>query len=112
MNPDFIFGQLRVAAVAIIAYLSGRGIFTPADATLATGLLTALGPILAPWLASIYATYGTVKVGTGSVAAQVAVTEQKIAAIVADPETPSPSPQQVTAALTRTVTEAVKETAS
>lgn len=76
ITPDFMLAQLRLAAVAIIAYLSGRGIFTPADATLATALLTAIGPILAPWLLSIYSNLGTVKVSNGSKAAVVAAVEK------------------------------------
>lgn len=100
VNSDFVFGQLRVAAVALIAYLSGRGIFTPADAGLATAMLTAFGPILAPWLASIYATYGTVKVGTSSVAAQVAETEKNISHFT------NVTPEAAKAALVQTVKDA------
>jgi len=70
MNADFIFSQLRVAAVAFIAYAGGKGWFTPADATLATALLSSLGPIAAPWLASLYATYGTKKVPESAVAVE------------------------------------------
>ncbi len=82
MNADFLMSQLRVALVATVAYLSGKGVFTPADATFATAIIGAGLPILAPWLASMYATYGTVKVGTNTVAAQVAQTEK----ITADPD--------------------------
>ena len=100
MNADFFLSQLRVFTVALIAYLSGKGVFTPADAGLATAALTAFGPILAPWLASIYATYGTVKVGDKTVAAQVAVTERQISSDV--------PPEVATAALVDTVTHAAK----
>lgn len=68
MNSDFILAQLRVAAVAVIAYAGGRGWFTPADSALATALLTSIGPIIAPWIASIYATYGTKKVPQNAIA--------------------------------------------
>lgn len=105
MNADFFLSQLRVFAVALIAYLSGRGLFTPADAGLATAALTAFGPILAPWLASMYATYGTVKIGTGTVAAQVAATETNIAKFSNVP------PETATAALVKTVTDAAKDKA-
>ena len=100
MSSDFLLSQLRVFAVALIAYLSGRGVFTPADAGLATAALTAFGPILAPWLASMYATYGTVKIGTGTVAAQVAVTEANIAKF------DNVSPTEAKAALVQTVKDA------
>lgn len=87
MNADFINSQLRVFAIALIAYLSGRGVFTPADAGLATATLTAFGPMLAPWFASLYVNYGMVKVSTDSKAAAVAavekVTDSKEAAIAA-----------------------------
>lgn len=100
MNADFFLSQLRVFTVALIAYLSGRGVFTPADAGLAMAGLTAFGPILAPWLASIYATYGTIKVGSGTVAAQVAVTEKNIA------QFSSVTPADAKAALVQTVKDA------
>jgi len=102
MNADFFLSQLRVFAVALIAYLSGKGYFTPADAGLATAALTAFGPILAPWLASMYATYGTVKVGAHSVAAEVAKTENNIAKFDNVP------PEAATAALVDTVTNTAK----
>lgn len=103
MNADFILSQLRVAGVALIAYLAGRGIFTPADATLATALGGALGPIIVPWAFSIYSTYGTKKVGSNSVAAKVADTEKNIAKFSNVP------PEAATAALVQTVTDAAKD---
>lgn len=76
MTPDFILGQLRLAAVAFLAYAGGKGWLTPADAGLLTALGTALGPILVPWAWSIYSNMNVVHVATGSAAAQVAEVEK------------------------------------
>ena len=97
MTPDFILGQLRLAAVALVAYLTGKGVFTPADATLATALGTSLGPILIPWAFSIYMNYKTVRVSANSNAAAVAAVEKtgdtsKAAAIAAVQMSPEGKP--------------------
>ena len=76
MTPDFILGQLRLAAVALLAYAGGRGWLTPADAGLLTALGTSLGPILVPWVWSIASNINVVHVTTGSAAAQVATVEK------------------------------------
>lgn len=75
MTPDFLMSQLRLFAVALIAYLGGRGIFTPADSTFALAALTSLGPIIVPYAMSIYANINKVKVPANSQAAAVAATE-------------------------------------
>lgn len=76
MTPDFILGQLRLAAVAFLAYAGGRGWLTPADAGLLTALGASLGPILVPWIWSIYSNLNIVHVTTSSAAAQVAAVEK------------------------------------
>ena len=76
MTPDFILGQLRLAAVAMLAYAGGRGWLTPADAGLLTALGTSLGPLLVPWIWSIASNVGVVHVAVGSAAAQVAEVEK------------------------------------
>lgn len=68
MNADFVLGQLRLALTAFIAYAGGRGWFTPADSTLALAMLTSLGPLIAPWLLSVYSNFGTKRVPKDSVA--------------------------------------------
>lgn len=70
MNGDFVLGQLRLALTAFIAYAGGKGWFTPADSTLALAMLTSLGPLIAPWLLSIYSNYGTKKVPQSATAIQ------------------------------------------
>lgn len=72
MTLEFFTSQLRVFAVALIAYLGGRGIFTPADSTLAIAGVTSLGPIVVPWLFSIYTNYGVKKVPVNSIAIETA----------------------------------------
>ena len=72
---DFLMGQLRLAAVAALAYGGGRGWFTPADASLLTALGASLGPIIVPWAWSIFSNLGTVRVNNGSAAAVVAKVE-------------------------------------
>lgn len=75
ITPDFMLAQLRLAAVAFLAYAGGRGWLTPADAGLLTALGTSLGPIIIPWAFSIYANIGTRKISTNSAAAVVAQVE-------------------------------------
>jgi hypothetical protein len=76
MTPDFILGQLRLAAVAILAYCGGKGWLTPSDSTLLVALGTSLGPILVPWALSIYTNVGIVHVASSSAAAEVAQVEK------------------------------------
>lgn len=83
MTPDFILSQLRVAAVAILAYCGGRGWLTPADSTLLIALGTSLAPLFIPWALSIYSNIGVVHVTTGSAAAQVAEVEKTAPAAAA-----------------------------
>lgn len=68
MNSSFMLSQLRAALLALIAFLAGKGIFTPIDATFATAMVTALGPILAPFIMSAYANFGVKKVPQDSIA--------------------------------------------
>lgn len=83
MTPDFIYGQLRLAAVAFLAYAGGRGWLTPADAGLLTALGTSLGPLLLPWIWSIAVNIGVVHVAVGSAAAKVAEVEKTAPAAAA-----------------------------
>lgn len=85
ITPDFIYAQLRVAAVAVIAYAGGKGWLTPADAGLLTALGTSLAPIIIPWAFSIYSNLGVVHVASNSAAASVANVEKvnPVAAAVA-----------------------------
>lgn len=76
MTPDFILGQLRLAAVAFLAYAGGKGWLTPSDAGLLTALGTALGPLIVPWAWSIYSNVNVVHVATNSAAAKVAEVEK------------------------------------
>lgn len=92
MSLDFFTSQLRMVAMGAIAYFAGKGTFTPADAGLATVIVTGLGPILVPYLFSLYSNLGTIKVATDSKAAAVAaveaITSDKGAAIAAINATP------------------------
>lgn len=54
MTMDFFLGQLRLALVAALAYAGGKGWLTPTDSGLAMALITSLGPIVGPWLWSVY----------------------------------------------------------
>lgn len=54
MTMDFFLGQLRLALVAALAYAGGRGWLTPTDSGFAVALITSLGPIVGPWLWSVY----------------------------------------------------------
>ena len=84
MTPDFIMGQLRLAAVAILAYCGGKGWLTPADAGLLTALGTSLAPLVVPWVWSIVANVGVVHVNAGSSAAKVAEVEKTAPAAAAE----------------------------
>ena len=83
MTPDFIMGQLRLAAVAILAYCGGKGWLTPADAGLLTALGTSLAPLVVPWAWSIVANIGVVHVAATSSAAKVAEVEKTAPAAAA-----------------------------
>lgn len=72
---DFVMGQLRVVLVAALAFAGGKGWLTPADAGAITAIATGLGPLLVPWLWSIFANLGVVHVTSGSAAAAVAKVE-------------------------------------
>jgi hypothetical protein len=54
MTMDFFLGQLRLALVAALAYCGGKGWLTPTDSGLAMALITSLGPIIGPWIWSVY----------------------------------------------------------
>lgn len=83
MTPDFIMGQLRLAAVAVLAYCGGKGWLTPADAGLLTALGTSLAPILVPWIWSIAVNVGVIHVASDSSAAKVAAVEKTAPAAAA-----------------------------
>lgn len=75
MTQDFVFGQLRLAMVAVLAYCGGKGWLTPADSTLFLALGTSLGPIFLPWAWSLISQFGTVRISNKSAAAVVASVE-------------------------------------
>lgn len=62
LTPDFVGAQLRLFAMALIAYLSGKGVFTPVDAGFAAAVVTSLGPIAVPYVVSTVANWGVIKV--------------------------------------------------
>lgn len=73
MTMDLFWSQLRIALMALIAFAAGKGWFTTKDASLATELLTTLGPIAAPYLWSLYSNMNVKKVPTTSIAVDVGV---------------------------------------
>jgi len=72
---DFVMGQLRIALVAGLAFAGGKGWLTPTDAGAITAIATGLGPLVIPWICSVYANLGVVHVGSGSAAATLAKVE-------------------------------------
>lgn len=90
VTPEFIFTNLRIAFIAVIAYMGGAGYFSPAGVTLATALVTSLLPIAVPWAISAYMSWNVTKVPLNSVAAEVAVAQtltsnpQALAAVAMD----------------------------
>lgn len=54
MNYDFFMGQLRIAAVALIAFAGGKGWITKDDSGTIVSLLPVIGALLGPWAWSIY----------------------------------------------------------
>jgi hypothetical protein len=75
ITMDFVYSQLRVAFVAVVAYGSGAHWFTPEQAGLYMTLFTSLGPIAIPWAWSIVANFGKVFVDRNSAAAVVSRVE-------------------------------------
>ena len=72
---DFVMGQLRIALVAGLAFAGGKGWLTPTDAGAITAVATGLGPLVIPWICSVYANLGVVHIASGSSAAVVAKIE-------------------------------------
>lgn len=68
MTQDFFLGQLRLIAVAILAYVSGAGYLTPAGSGLATAILTPIGLLIGPWIWSLYVNVNKKLVPANSVA--------------------------------------------
>ncbi|MDE2471874.1 MAG: hypothetical protein KGL35_24900 [Bradyrhizobium sp.] len=54
MTQDFFLGQLRLIAVAFIAYASGKGWLSSSDSTLLGAILPPAGLLIGPWAWSIY----------------------------------------------------------
>lgn len=54
MTQDFLMGQLRLIAIALIAFASGRGWLSASDAGTITAVLTPVGLIAAPWIWSVW----------------------------------------------------------
>jgi hypothetical protein len=75
ITADFLYSQLRVAFVSVVAYGSGAHWFTPEQAGLYMTLFTSLGPIAIPWAWSIVANFGKVFIDRNSAAAVVAKVE-------------------------------------
>lgn len=79
ITAEFVYTQLRIAFIAGVAYAGGAGFFSPTETTFALALITSLLPLIVPWIFSTYASWGSTKVLLGSVAAQVAVSERRMA---------------------------------
>jgi hypothetical protein len=75
ITVDFVYSQMRIALVAVIAYGGGAKWFTPEQAGLYMALFTSLGPIAIPWAWSIFANFGKVFVDRNSAAAVVSRVE-------------------------------------
>ena len=70
MTQDFFLGQLRLIAVALIAFSTGKGWLSAADSSLAGAILPPIGLLLGPWLWSIYSNINKKLVPHNSVAIQ------------------------------------------
>lgn len=57
MTKDFFLGQIRMIAVAIIAYATGKGWLTSADSAFLGGIGTPILALSAPWLWSLYSNW-------------------------------------------------------
>lgn len=68
MTPDFFLGQLRLIAVALIAFATGKGWLSSADSTMLGAILPPVGLLIGPWLWSIYANVNRKLVPADSVA--------------------------------------------
>lgn len=78
MNADFVTSQLRTLLLATVAYEAGTGRFTPEGSTLAGTFITILLPIAVPWLMSLYANMGVIKVSSTDKAAAIATVIDKV----------------------------------
>lgn len=54
MTQDFLLGQLRIIAMMLIAYATGRRWLTSADASAIEQILTPIGLLAGPWIWSIW----------------------------------------------------------
>lgn len=54
MTQQFFLGQLRLIAIALIAYATGRGWLSTTDSSLLGAILPPVGLIIGPWIWSIY----------------------------------------------------------
>lgn len=68
MTYDFFMGQLRLIAVALIAFATGKGWLSSADATFISALLPPIGAICGIWIWSIYRNVNSKLVPKDSVA--------------------------------------------
>ena len=70
MTQDFFLGQLRLIAVAVIAYFTGTGKLSSADGTLIGAVGAPALLLFGPWLWSIYSNLNRKLVPKDSVAIQ------------------------------------------
>lgn len=68
MTQDFFLGQLRLIAVAVIAYFTGTGKLSSADGTLIGAAGAPVLLLFGPWLWSIYSNVNRKLVPKDSVA--------------------------------------------
>lgn len=72
MTQDFFLGQLRLIAIAVISFATGKGWLSAADSSLAGALLPPVGLLLGPWIWSIYSNVNKKLVPHDSVAVESA----------------------------------------
>lgn len=68
MTQDFFLGQLRLIAVAIIAFATGKGWLSAADSSLLGAILPPVALLIGPWAWSIYSNLNRKLVPGNSVA--------------------------------------------
>lgn len=68
MTQDFFLGQLRLIAVALITFASGKGWLTTDTTTLLGTILAPVGLLVWPWAWSIYRNFNSKIVPSSAVA--------------------------------------------
>lgn len=62
LTQEFVFTQIRIWLIAVVAYAGGADYFTPAGTTLALATIASILPILIPIAFSTIASWGVTKV--------------------------------------------------